>query len=530
MKKTVITAFILGLTFSAKAQELKTKPNWFNLDFQQDGVRGMSVEKAYNELLKDRKSSTVVVGVIDSGIDIQHEDLKAIIWTNEKEIAGNGKDDDGNGFVDDINGWDFIGAANGQDIKDEQLEVTRLLKQYKTKFGENPSKKLIKKNKAEYELMQKLAAEIDEKSDEAKRYLPVYKNLYENFVGASKVLKDYLKTDQLTTDAIEAIDESKADRTVRQAKQFYAQMKSMGATEADIKDGVEYFEGQVNYNYNLDFNPRSIITNEDPTKLQYGSYGNNEVTGPDAMHGTHVAGIIGGIRTNNLGVKGVADNVKIMVIRCVPNGDERDKDVANAIHYAVDNGATIINMSFGKSRSPQKEWVDEALQYANSKGVLLVAAAGNDNTNVDKDVHYPSKFYTKGGEAENFISVGASSFEEGEKLPADFSNFGNKTVDVFAPGVAIYSTVPNSKYEEKQGTSMASPAVAGVAALLKSYFPALTALQIKKIILDSTEKLGDTDVIKPGSESIVKFSELSKTGGIVNAYNAVKMAIEMTSK
>ncbi len=157
--------------------------------------------------------------------------------------------------------------------------------------------------------MQKLAAEIDEKSDEAKRYLPMYKNLYENFVGASKVLKDYLKTDQLTTDAIEAIDESKADRTVRQAKQFYAQMKSMGATEADLKDGVEYFEGQVNYNYNLDFNPRSIIANEDPTKLQYGSYGNNEVTGPDAMHGTHVAGIIGGIRTNNLGVKGVADNV-----------------------------------------------------------------------------------------------------------------------------------------------------------------------------------------------------------------------------
>ncbi len=248
------------------------------------------------------------------------------------------------------------------------------------------------------------------------------------------------------------------------------------------------------------------------------------------MHGTHVAGIIGANRKNNIGVKGVADNVKIMTIRCVPNGDERDKDVANAIKYAVDNGAQVINMSFGKPYSPEKKWVDEAVKYAEDKGVLLVSAAGNDNLNVDETIHYPSRILENGKVIKNWITVGALNFEEGEDLPANFSNYGKKNVDVFAPGMAIYSTVPGSKYEEKQGTSMASPAVAGVAALLKSYFPSLSASQIKNIILDSVVKLNGTQVNVPGEKKMVDFSELCNSAGVVNVYNAVKMAIEITSK
>lgn len=529
MRKRIVTAISFFAVFSASAQELKTKPNWFNLDYEKDGVRGMSVERAYDELLKNRQSSKVVVGVIDSGIDIYHEDLQGKIWVNKGEIAGNGKDDDGNGFIDDINGWDFIGAANGEDIKDEQLEVTRMVRKYKAMFGENPKKRLIKKYKAEYNDYQTYQKEIDEKVKEANKYLPMYKELYENYKTVAKILKAHLKVDELTPDMVEGIKEASADRSVRQAKQFYLNMISMGANEADLRDGVEYYEGQVKYNYNLEYNPRAII-GDDLTKLQYGQYGNNEVVGPDAMHGTHVAGIIGANRSNEVGVKGVAENVEIMVVRCVPNGDERDKDVANAIRYAVDNGASIINMSFGKSRSPEKKWVDEAIQYAMTKGVLLVLAAGNDNLDVDRYVHYPSKFYTKGGEAQNLISVGALNFKEGEDLVADFSNYGKKTVDIFAPGVAIYSTVPGSKYEEKQGTSMAAPAVTGVAALLKSYFPSLTAEQLKKLIVDSAIPMGDQSVIKPGESKTVKFSELSNSGGIINAYSAVKAAIDLTSK
>lgn len=529
MKKTIITFLGVAAFNLAIAQDLKTKPNWFNLDYEKDGVRGMSVERAYDELLKGRPSTKVIVGVIDSGVDINHEDLKSKIWVNKGEIAGNGKDDDGNGFIDDINGWDFLGAANGEDIKDEQLEVTRLTKKYKLLFGDNPSKRTIKKHKQEYNDYQAYQKEIDEKVKEANKYLPMYQNLYQNYQAVSKILKAYLNTDELTTENVEAIDEAKADRSVRQAKQFYLNMRNMGANEADLKDGVEHFEGQVNYNYNLDYNPRAII-GDDLSKLQYGSYGNNEVTGPDAMHGTHVSGIIGADRTNELGIKGVADNVEIMVVRCVPNGDERDKDVANAIHYAVDNGAKIINMSFGKSRSPEKKWVDEAIQYAMEKGVLIVAAAGNDNLDVDRVIHFPSKYYTKGGEAQNFISVGALNFTDDETFVADFSNYGKKTVDIFAPGVAIYSTVPGSRYEEKQGTSMASPAVAGVAALLKSYFPTLTAEQLKKIIVSSGVDFSSQQVIIPGGDKRVSFGELSNSGKEINAYNAVKMAIEMTNK
>ncbi len=527
MKKTI--GIILFAVIAANAQNLKTKPNWHNLDYAKDGIRGMSTEKAYAELLKDKPSKTVIVGVIDSGIDINHEDLKNIIWVNTREIPGNGKDDDENGFIDDVNGWDFIGGADGTDVNQEQLEMTRIYKNLKQKFGDNPKKRLIKKNKSDYNLYKKLEIDIKDKREEAEKYLPMYTNMYKKFTEAEETLKAVLKKDVVLTSDVEQIKDENFDRSVRQAKQFWLQLTAMGATLSDLKDGVQHFEDEVKFNYNLDFEPRKVV-GDDLSKLQYGKYGNNEVTGPDAMHGTHVAGIIAAQRENGLGVKGVADNVKIMVIRCVPNGDERDKDVANAIRYAVDNGAQVINMSFGKAYSPDKKWVDEAVKYAESKDVVLVAASGNDNLDIDQEVHYPVREYLNGGQAQNWISVGALNHEEAPDLAATFSNYGKKGVDVFAPGVAIYSTVPGNKYEEKQGTSMASPAVAGVAALLRSYFPSLTAPQIKNIILDSSVKLPDATVKIPGGEEKVKFGDLSVTGGVVNTYNAVKMATQMTQK
>lgn len=529
MKKNILSLIFSLLCLTSFGQELKTKFNWHNLDHEKDGLYGMSVERAYEELLKGRKSTQVIVGVIDSGVDIEHEDLKNVIWKNVGEVAGNQKDDDKNGFSDDVEGWDFIGGADGTDVNQEQLESARLMVKYEKLFGDNPKKRTIKKNKEAYNEYKKIGKEIEEKKAEAAQYLPMYENLLENFTASESILKDYLGSESLTSSAIKGIVDGEAELNVRQAKQFWLRMTDLGATANDIRDGVEHFKTQVNYNYNLDFNARKIV-GDNPDKLEYGGYGNNEVKGPDPMHGTHVAGIIGAERNNEMGVKGVADNVKIMVVRTVPGGDERDKDVANSIRYAADNGAQVINMSFGKAYSPEKEWVDDAVKYAIGKGVLFVAAAGNDNLNVDVETHFPTRYYKKGGQADAWITVGALDFKPAPNLPADFSNYGQNTVDVFAPGVAIYSTVPGSKYEEKQGTSMAAPAVAGVAALIKSYFPTLTAVQIKDIIVQSVVDLSDVDVQQPGSDDIVKFGTLSKSGGVVNAYRAVKMAIELTGK
>ncbi len=524
MKKT-ITLALTTFALMSQAQDLKTKPHWHNLDYEKDGIRGMSVDKAY-ELLKGRTSKTVVVAVIDGGVDTKHEDLKDVIWVNPKEIAGNGIDDDKNGFIDDINGWDFIGGKDGQDINGEQLESVRMLKKLKTKFGANPSKRMIRKNKAQYELMQELEKEITEKADEAKQNLPFYKQLYTTLSEAEKTIKDYLKVETVTKTAVQGIDDANADRKIRAAKMVLMRIYEMGATPDDLKEMTEHLDQELNFNLNLDLDERKKVS-DNPDKLEYGTYGNNEVRGPDASHGSHVAGIIASMRNNNVGSQGVCDNVRIMAVRTVPNGDERDKDVANAIRYAADNGASIINMSFGKKYSPEKKWVDEAVKYALSKGVLLIHAAGNDNLDLDAGESYPTKKYDGGGVADNWITVGATSWKPAPESTADFSNYGQTQVDIFAPGVDIYSTIPDSKYKEQQGTSMAAPAVTGVAALLKAYFPNLTAAQIKKIIMDSAERIPNEQVNKPGTKDIVNFGSLSITGGVANAYNAVKMALEM---
>jgi subtilisin family serine protease len=243
-------------------------------------------------------------------------------------------------------------------------------------------------------------------------------------------------------------------------------------------------------------------------------------------HGTHVAGIIGAVRNNDVGVDGIAPSVKVMMVRAVPDGDERDKDIANAIRYAVDNGAQVINMSFGKAFSPQKAAVDSAVRYADAHGVLMVHAAGNDAENSDVKASFPSPNYLGGGRAQNWIEVGASSWKSGESLVAPFSNYGHTLVDVFAPGVDILSTVPGG-YERDSGTSMAAPVVTGLAALLLDYFPTLTGADVKRIILASAVRHTDQSVQKPGGGS-VRFGELSATGGIVNAYAAIKMAMDQT--
>ena len=450
LKNKLFAGVGLSLLFNATifSQALPGTLNWYN-----GKGTGMQTDKAY-QLLKNKKPKAVIVAVIDSGVDIEHEDLKGKIWTNENEIPNNGIDDDKNGYIDDVHGWNFLGNKKGQNLDAARLEKTRILAKLMLKYdGIDPSSI---KNDAEYELYLKVKSEVDEGRAEFEPYM---------------------------------------------------EMLKQGLFEAEIK---KYIEDQMLYNLNVDFNDRALI-GDNPDDFNDIHYGNPDVEGPDALHGTHVAGIIAAIRGNNLGGDGVADNVKIMSIRTVPNGDEFDKDIYLAVKYAVDNGASVINMSFGKAYSPHQEKVYEAFKYADSKGVLLVHAAGNDAKDIDIEPNYPTSMYSFQDEKlDHFLTIGASTKDKGDALTASFSNFGKKGVDIFAPGFEIYNSVPQSEYQNLQGTSMAAPMVAGVAAMLKSYFPSLSMSEIKSIILSS------------GTTYKGNFQNLSATGKVVNVYNAVK--------
>ncbi len=530
LKNILFSACLVLPTLALTAQDTAPE-NWYNLDMGDDKVQGVSAEKAYQELLKGKKSTTIVVAIIDSGVDEEHEDLKDVMWVNKDEIPGNGIDDDKNGYIDDIHGWNFIGGKNGENVDKDSYELTRVYSYLKNK----------KRNKKEEARYQKVKEEFDEK----------VKGMQENLqqmtmiTGVLTSIQAGLNGKPATAENIKAI-EANDDKT-KMAKQvfisaFLPQLLDGGKTETEdlgleemmegIKGAKDYYQSSLDYGYNVDFDPRNIV-GDDYSKSKEMYYGNNDVTGPDATHGTHVAGIVGAVRTNNLGSKGVADNVRLMSVRAVPDGDERDKDVANAICYAVNNGAKIINMSFGKGFSYDKKRVDKSVRYAEKKGVLLIHAAGNSSLNTDMEDNYPNR-YKKDDESKpysNWIEVGALSWKPGVDAPATFSNYGKKNVDLFAPGVDIYATTPGSEYEALSGTSMAAPVTAGVAALVWSYYPQLTVQELKKILMESTIKKADyVNLPGSGGEKQVEFNTLSRTSGVVNAYAALKMAEEMTSK
>ncbi len=529
--KLLLLIAVLFSGYSLMAQGDEAKENWFNLDPSSDGVQGVSTERMYKELLAGKKGQTVIVAVIDSGVDAEHEDLKSIMWVNAGEIAGNGKDDDNNGYVDDIHGWNFIGGADGRNVNQDTYEATRLYVKYKKYFEGKDAAKLPKKEKAMYDEYQIIKTEIEEKQAELEGNV----TLYQGLLDGVQALKTALGKDEVTKEDLENFETE--DPALIQAlgvlKNVLANGGNLSEVEEQLQGAVDYFQGQFEYGNNPDFDPRSIVgDNYNDSSERY--YGNNDVKGPDASHGTHVAGIIAAARGNDLGVKGVADNVRIMSVRAVPDGDERDKDVANAILYAVDNGASVINMSFGKGYAWDKGVVDKAVKYALKHDVLLVHAAGNAGQDNDTQSNFPNDEFAKKGlfgpkEAANWIEVGALSWKGGENAAANFSNYGKKKVDVFAPGVDILSTTPDQGYESFSGTSMASPVTAGVAAVLRSYFPELSAEQVKEVIMASTEAT-DVKVKKPGSKTLVPFEDLCVTGGVVNAYKAVELASKTKGK
>ena len=486
--------------------ELKT---WPHQDLLTTGYPGISLQKAY-DILKGRKSEKVIVGVIDSGIDINHEDLKSVIWTNPKEIPGNGIDDDKNGYVDDIHGWNFLG-----DIAEENLEFVRIIKSGNTS---NPD-------------YQRALEKYEQEVKDANESLEYYGQLEQAIVKADQFIKNKLGKSTYTIEDLQNIAASASDRESQDAVRLTGflidRFGSVEEGKNELSEGKKHYETKLKFHLNKDANFRAVLK-DNPNDINDRSYGNNNVIGPvleGSLHGTHVAGIIGAVRNNGIGMDGVADNVAIMAVRAVPDGDENDKDVALAIRYAVDNGAKVINTSFGKAFSPNKQWVYDAIKYAASKDVLIVNAAGNDSKNIDVKLTFPDDNVNGVEYVDNMITIGALNYDYSEKLIADFSNYGKNNVDIFSPGVKIYSTVPGNKYKFLQGTSMASPEVAGIAALIRSYFPKLKASEVKQILMESgvVPYVGQV-IVGEEQKDRIPFSNASKSGRIVNAYNAVILA------
>ena len=508
-------------TASAADASAEAAQDWFHRDAD-EGAPGMSTRRAYRTLLAGRTpKDTVTVAIIDSGVDIAHEDLQPVVWTNDDEVPDNGIDDDQNGYVDDVHGWNFIGGPDGENVEYDTFEVTRLYRSLHDRFADVDSAAVPSADRDAYARYQRIKSDFEQGRAEAQQQSQNVQQAYRAVQSASAALKNYLQTDTLDEQTVAGINSPRTD--IQRARDILMYFYQQGLAPADIEEYHEYLQTQIEYHYNPDFNPRPIVGDDYSDKTER-FYGNNDVTGPDADHGTHVAGIVGAARDNGIGMDGVATGVRIMSVRAVPNGDERDKDVANAIRYAVDNGADVINMSFGKSYSPYKDVVDAAVQYADSMGVLMVHAAGNDGANVDSTDSFPTRRYTGGGAADLWIEVGASSPESGEALAASFSNYGAETVDVFAPGASIYSTVPGNSYERNGGTSMAAPMVTGLAALIMAYHPELPPAQVRELILETSTPYGNTTVTVPGGSRTVPFAALSRTGAIVNAHAALQRA------
>ena len=505
------------------ATSVEPPQNWWQLDPGTNRVNGIGLERAYRELLAGRQPRrTVTVAIIDSGVDISHPDLAANIWTNPREVAGNGRDDDGNGYVDDVHGWDFIGGRDGRDVNQDTYESVRIYARLRPRFEVASPDTSTEAAKRDYRLFNEIKTKLNADRADAAQQLQNVKQYATAMTRITDVLKQAMNGDSVTVERVRALQSIRGD--VQQAREMFLRLAADGITPAVLDDAKKDLENRLQYGLNPNFNPRSIV-GDDTTNLNERGYGNPEVTGPDATHGTHVAGIIGAVRGNNVGLDGVAPAVKLMILRTVPDGDERDKDVANAIRYAADNGAQVINMSFGKAYSPQKEAVDAAVRYAQGKGVLLVHASGNEGVNVDSTPSFPTRTFAAGGTAPNWIEVGASAPGPADSLAASFSNFSRTGVDVFAPGVSIWSTVPKGGYERLQGTSMASPVVAGVAALLLAYYPSLTPADVKDIIIQSATRFPNQSVVRPGEGGQrVPFAQLSVSGGVVNVYNALRLA------
>ncbi len=539
MKRPIqVLVYLLLLPASLLAQSKIDATDWPYLDPTLDSVAGISLDKAYR-LLRGRQSVPVTVGVLDSGVDLEHPDLRNVLWTNPSEQPGNGVDDDHNGYVDDLHGWNFMGAPDGTTYEYDQPEITQTYLLLRGMYDNANRATLSPTQQRQYDTYQQAK----------KLFLPRYKAALPQLLAFSDTTRFWQTANRLNTLLPDSATSQAAIRSadvgtdsvavaVRQAlaRAYQPQYGPFTNYLQLIRQHFDRFVliagGEGLIAYNPAYNARRSV-GDNPADLSERYYGNPAIViGHSAelgLHGSHVAGIIGASRGNGIGIDGVADNVRIMSVAVVPaNGDERDKDIANGIRYAVDNGAKVLNMSFGKRLSPFKEQVDAAIRYALDHDVIIVHAAGNNGEDLDKTTNFPSAVDEQGRRAPNVLTVGNSTRYLNNRLAAASSNYSMRQVDLFAPGTDINSTVPHNRYAVFSGTSMAAPHVAGVAALLRAYFPQLTAVQGCDLLRESAYRPALV-VNRPGrSGDLTPFSNLSQTGGLLNAAAAVQLAIDRT--
>lgn len=513
--KRLLPVVLLSTPLMAGAQ-LKT--DWFNNDFSTESTIGAEVNAAYI-LLEGKTLQPVIVAVIDDGVDISHPDFAGRIWTNEGEIPDNGVDDDGNGYVDDVNGWNYLGNPDGENVKGETMEITRLYRKYAERFEGVDAAQLSGNERAEYEKYLTYKTAYEEEAEEVKNEFAEFSQIVGMYAGAEAFMREKLGRDTLTIEMLTEYEP--ADEEEAQVRDLLVYFKTQGVSDY-LERAEEYFDSRLNHHFNLEFDPRGIVNEKEAAEKGI-AYGNHMVWAEDPGHGTHVAGIIGAVRDNGIGVNGVASNAIIMPIRAVPDGDEYDQDIANGIRYAVDNGAKVINMSFGKSFSPDNHLVEDAIRYAGDHDVLVVHAAGNDASNNDVHQNYPDGTLGKKKTAKHVITVAAAGTYADSTVLASFSNYGRKSVDIMAPGVDILSLVPEGEVNSFSGTSMAAPVVSGVATLLRGLRPEWSAKKVKKVILKSGNDLKNLKV-RVGGEKVALKKVLANPR-MVSAANAVEKAL-----
>lgn len=529
IKPLLFSALLFCLAFQTPGQDsIKLKgqeKQWHHLDFTTDSIPGISTNRAYEELLHGRSAEKIVVAILDDGIDISHEDLRGQLWTNNDEIPGNGLDDDENGYIDDIHGWNFLGNPAGENLIFDTYELTRIYKDLRNRFGDADTSLLSEEELKQYQKYLKIEQAYESEKAESQFYYDDIKEFKEEFDQMMKRVEKHAGGEEITVELLDTM-KIRRDRKAKKARKTLYRYYSFGFDKEFLVEAMEYLRISLEYHYNPEHDSRAIV-GDDPDNMEDRHYGNPQVYVEGQSHGTSVSALVGAIRANGLGIDGIAGNVELMAVRIVPDGDERDKDVANGIYYAVDNGAKILNMSFGKGYSPGEAHVKEAIRYAENKGVLMVSGSGNDGQDNDSIKNFPNKYFPDGTECTSWLSVGATSRNPDSTLVTDFSNYGFRTVDLMAPGEEVFSLAPENGTDLVDGTSFSSPIVAGVAALVWSYFPELTAAELRNILIESASNFGEYEVLLPGSEEEkVLFKELSVTGGIVNAYEAIRLAAE----
>lgn len=522
---------------------------WYQKDYQEDTIPGISLDKWYRLNKKQPQNNNIIVAVIDTQIDINHEDLQGQLWTNNNEIPNNGIDDDHNGYIDDSNGWSFTGTKSGGYVVWNRYEYVRIVQEWGSLFKDKKDSQIDPKDLYRYQEYKRALKKLDEKEKYTKNWLKSLNHDIAIYPVVKDTLKYFFPKEDYTYKQLDSLYKIYKINDKRYRQRRDDNDKDLGAlisymmvnlsVDQNLEDMIDeqtQLDSVLNKNLNLNYNERLLI-GDNPAVLEKG-YGNNNVSNnkaghrPIQDHCTKMAGIIGANRENNLGIKGIIQDVKIMPLNISPSGDENDKDITMAIRYAVDNGAKIINMSFSKQFSLHQEWVKEAFKYAEDHNVLLVRSAGNESDDIDKVVYYPTDTNLDDGKefCSNFIIVGSVTHKLDSTFVSEYSNYGKQNVDLFAPGDEIYSTASKNSYEFDSGTSMSVPMVSGTAALIWSYYPNLTAAQVKQIIMESGSSY-DLQVIVPGTEDKkAPFSELSKSGKVLNVYNAMQLAKKVSKK